>query len=123
MVDSGASMHMLSRKDLNSPELDTVSSIQKLLPRFMTANGEGQTNEEATVYVNDLDLFVTVQIFEDTPAVLTLGKLCEDPRYFIPLKIQLGALRANRCSGLDDRTFGLVYEYILNIGTAGLNKR
>ena len=34
-----------------------------------TANGEVQTNEEATVYVHDLVLFVTVQIFEDTLAV------------------------------------------------------
>ena len=37
-----------------------------------------QTNEEATVYVHDIDLFVTVQILEGTPAVLSLGKLCED---------------------------------------------
>ena len=30
------------------------------------------------MYVYDLDVFVTVQILEDTPAVLPLGKLCED---------------------------------------------
>ena len=47
----------------------------------VTANGEGQTNEEAQVYVHDLDLLVTVQILDDTPAVLSLGKLCEDHRY------------------------------------------
>ena len=39
---------------------------------------EVQTNEEAQVYVYDLDLFVTVQLLEDTPAVLSLGKLCEE---------------------------------------------
>ena len=33
------------------------------------------------VYVHDLGLRVTVQILEDTPAVLSLGKLCEDHRY------------------------------------------
>ena len=38
-------------------------------------------NEEATVYVCDLDLFVTGQILEDTPAVLSFGKLCEDLGY------------------------------------------
>ena len=33
------------------------------------------------MYVNDLDLFVTAQIFKDTPAVVSLGKLCEDHGY------------------------------------------
>ena len=28
--------------------------------------------------VKDVDLFVTVQLFEDTPPVLSLGELCED---------------------------------------------
>ena len=43
----------------------------------VTANGEAQTEEEATVYVRELDLFVTVRLLENTPAVLSLGKLCE----------------------------------------------
>ena len=47
----------------------------------MTANGEVQTREEATVYVKELDLFVTVMLLENTPAVLSLGKLCEDHIY------------------------------------------
>ena len=46
------------------------------------ANEEGQTNEDAQVYVHDLDLFVTVQLLEEPPAVLSLGKLCEDQGYF-----------------------------------------
>ena len=47
----------------------------------VTGNGEVQTNEEAQVYAHDLDLFVTVQILVDTPAVLSLGKLCEEHGY------------------------------------------
>ena len=47
----------------------------------VTANGEVQTNEEAQAYVHDLDLFVTVQILDDTPAVLSFGKLCEEHGY------------------------------------------
>ena len=43
----------------------------------MTANGEVQTREEATIHVKELDLFVTVMLLEETPAVLSLGKLCE----------------------------------------------
>ena len=48
---------------------------------LMAANGEVQTNEEAQVYVQDLDLFVTVQILEETPAVFSLGKLCSEHGY------------------------------------------
>ena len=43
-----------------------------------TANGEVQTNEEATVYVKELDIFLTVKLFEDMPAVLSPGKLCDE---------------------------------------------
>ena len=44
----------------------------------ITANGEVQTHEEATVYVKELDIFLTMKVFEDTPAVLSLGKLCDE---------------------------------------------
>ena len=44
----------------------------------MTANGEVRTREEATAYVKQLDLFVKVMLLEETPAVLSLEKLCED---------------------------------------------
>ena len=45
---------------------------------MVTANGEVRTNEEAQVFVHDLHLFVTVQILEETLAVLSSGKLCDD---------------------------------------------
>ena len=34
------------------------------------------------MFVHDLNLFVTVQVLDETPAVLSLGKLCEDHGYF-----------------------------------------
>ena len=80
VVDSGASMHMLSKKDLSSDELDILRRSRNTTVG-VTANGEVQTNEEAQVYVHDLDLFVTVQILEETLAVLSLGELCEDHGY------------------------------------------
>ena len=46
-------MHMLSRKDLNLAELETVR-VSRNPTTVITANGEVQTKEEATVYVNDL---------------------------------------------------------------------
>ena len=39
----------------------------------MTANGEVQTREDATVHVKQLDEFVKVMFLEETPAVLSLG--------------------------------------------------
>ena len=47
----------------------------------MTANGEVQTREEATVCVKELDLFVKVVFLEEIPAFLSLEKLCEDHGY------------------------------------------
>ena len=55
VVDSAASMHMLEKC---------------------------KQRDEATVYVKELDfLLVTVKLREDTPAVLSLGKLSEDSGY------------------------------------------
>ena len=41
-------MHMVSEKDLNSEELDTMRT-SRIPTTVMTANGEVQTREEATV--------------------------------------------------------------------------
>ena len=68
---------MMGRKDLNSAELETVK-VSKNPTTVAAANGEVQTREEATMYVKELDLFVTVMLLEETHAVLLLGKLCED---------------------------------------------
>ena len=73
VVDSGASMHMISKKDLSKALTKSCGpTIVK------TANGEVQTHEEATVYVKELDIFLTLKVLENTPAVLSLGKLCDE---------------------------------------------
>ena len=77
VVDSGASMHMVSKKDLNSAELETMRT-SKSPTTVMTANDEVRTTEGAPVCVKQLDLFVKVMLLEETPAVLSLGTLCED---------------------------------------------
>ena len=73
VVDSGASMHMISKKDLSDSEMDTLTKSCSLTI-VITANGEVQTHEEATVYVKELDIFLTMKVLENTPAVLSLGK-------------------------------------------------
>ena len=71
---------MISKKDLNSAELEFVTT-SKSPTTVVTANGEVQTNEEATVYVRELDIFYTMRVLEDTPPVLSLGKLCDEHGY------------------------------------------
>ena len=101
--DSGASMHMVSRKDLNSAELETVRA-SKSPTTVVTANSEVPTKEEAVVYVRELDLFVTVMLLGDTPTILSLGKLCEDHGY--------------NCHWTS-KLFKLIFTYFSNIFIAG----
>ena len=54
VVDSGASMHMISKKDFSDAEMDTLT--KSCSPTIViSANGEVQTHEEATVYVKELE--------------------------------------------------------------------
>ena len=80
VVDSGASMHMISKKDLSDAEMDTLTKSCSPTT-VITANGEVQTHEEAIVYVKELDIFLTMKVLENTPAVLSLGKLCDENGY------------------------------------------
>ena len=73
-------MHMISKKDLNDAEMDTLTKSCRPTT-VVTANGEVQTHEEATVYVKELDIFLTMKVLENTPAVLSLGKLCDENGY------------------------------------------
>ena len=80
VVDSGASMHMISKKDLRDAEMDTLT--KSCSPTIViTANGEVQTHEGAIVYVKELDIFLTMKVLDNTPAVLSVGKLCDENGY------------------------------------------
>ena len=46
----------------------------------ITANGEVQTHEEAQC-IKELDIFLTMKVLENTPAILSLGKLCDENGY------------------------------------------
>ena len=70
-------MYMISKKDQSNAEMDTLT--ESCSPTMViTANGEVQTHEEATVYVKELEKFLTMKVLENTPAVLSLGKLCDE---------------------------------------------
>ena len=64
----------------NAAALETVR-VSRNPTKAIKADGKVQTNEEAKVYVEDLDLVVTVEVLKDTRLVLSLGRLCEDHGY------------------------------------------
>ena len=69
-----------AKKDLSDAEMDTLT--KSCSPTILiTANGEVQTHEEATGYVKEFDIFLTLKVLENTPAVLSLGKLCDENGY------------------------------------------
>ena len=67
---------MIGQKESSSEEMGTVKRSRNPTV-VLTANH----TEEAQVFIHDLDLFVTVQLHEETPAVQSLRKLCEDHGY------------------------------------------
>ena len=83
MVDSGASMHIVSRTDFDNAELKTVR-MSRNPTTVVTANDEVRTKEEVTENVKELDSYVRVMVPEDTPAVLSLGNLCQELGYSNP---------------------------------------
>ena len=114
VVDSGASMHMISQKDMNSAEMDTLTTSRGPTT-VITAKGEVQTHEEARV--QELDIFFTMKVLEDTQAVLSLGKLRDEHGYsyewiknHISLKTVFGYSATQRTSF---RSWFLVYQRVL----------
>ena len=66
VVDSGASLHMVSEKDLISGELETMRTSRSRTT-VMTANGEVRTNKEATENVKQLDFLSMLCFFNKLP--------------------------------------------------------
>ena len=79
-MDPGAAVHMISKKGFDSADLETVTASRSPMT-VITTNGEVQTHEEATVYVRELEKFLSMKLLEDTPAILSPGKLCDEHGY------------------------------------------
>ena len=78
-------MHMISKKDLSDAEMDTLTK-----------------SCSPTMYVKELDIFLTMKVLDNTAAVLSLGKLCDENGYFYEcsLKTGFGFLATRRTSFL-----------------------
>ena len=109
VVDSGASMHMISKKDLINAEMDILT--KSCSPTIViTANREVQTHEEAIVYVKELDIFLTMKVLDNTPAVLSLGKLCDEKRVFLRMD-QWSKTTSHQGRNSDNLQYGKLRSY------------
>ena len=73
-------MHVIREEDLSKAEMDTLT--KSCSPTIViTSNGEMQTHEEAIVYVKELEIFLSLKVLDNTPAVLSLGKPCDENGY------------------------------------------
>ena len=76
VVDSGASMHMISKKGLNSAEMETVThreARRRFLQLMVKCRRMKRQRKMAKNWKNSW-----LKVLEDTPAVLSLGKLCDE---------------------------------------------
>ena len=69
-----------TKKDLRDAEMDTLTKSCSPT-KVITANGEVQTHEEATIYVKELFFSWLWKSSKTPPAVLSLGKLCDENGY------------------------------------------
>ena len=105
--------------------------------KVMPFNGEVQNNEEATVCVAELDLFMKFKEIDNIPTVLSIGQFCEDyglshewtsaplPILFINdgrRQVQYRELPADRCPRIINGLIQLNYKYSYNIVRAGRRK-
>ena len=77
IVDSGASFHLVGVKSLTNRELKSMRSAANPVS-LMSANGVVYADTEVDIFVGELGIKVTAYVLEDTPALLSLGKLVED---------------------------------------------
>ena len=72
VVDSGASMHMISKKDLNSAELETVTTSRSPTTQPMVKCR--RMKRPQFIMSKNWGIFLTRKVLEDTPAVFIARK-------------------------------------------------
>ena len=77
LLDSGASFHLISWKDVRVAERRSYRKADS--PETLTtANGPVSVDHVVDIYVLMLDRYVTAFVLDDVPPVLSMGILCAD---------------------------------------------
>ena len=124
-------MHMVSRKDLNSAELETVR-VFRSPTTVVTANGEVQTKEEATVYVREIGFLrdnnasrrytgssFTRKTLRRSRVQLDRWSETTSHQKWQEDQLQHSELRTLRFPWSIDKLFKLIFTYFSNIFIAG----
>ena len=77
LIDSGASCHLVSRKQLTQEELRRIRKAAEPMP-LQTANGIITADEVVDIYIEGLQESITCYILNDTPNAISLESLCDD---------------------------------------------
>ena len=80
IVDSGASYHIADINSLTEAEKLTIRDLDEVIT-LNTANGYIEATQYAYVQALELDMTVKVILLEDSPAVLSLGRLCRENNF------------------------------------------
>ena len=80
IVDRGASYHIADRKNLTKVEQLTIRGLDEPIS-LNTANGYIEATQYAYVHALELDMTVKVILLENSPAVLSLGRLCRQNNF------------------------------------------
>ena len=74
IVDSGAGFHCVQRSNLSNVELQTLKNTTSIA--LQTANGMVNANQVVQVYIQELRLKLWALILDNTPCLLSMGRLC-----------------------------------------------
>ncbi|MBT3784107.1 DNA (cytosine-5-)-methyltransferase, partial [bacterium] len=77
LIDSGATFHLVSLKDLTPTERKTIRPLAEPV-KIHTANGDVLIALQAQIYIIDLRCYVWAHCLENTVAVLSLGNLVDE---------------------------------------------
>ena len=81
IVDGGASLHLISWKDLSEEEKQTVRKRTGGPLVLQTANDIITLDKKCDVYVKELEITVVALVGDEAPALLSLGKICKEHHY------------------------------------------
>ena len=77
IVDSGASFYLIDTSTLTKEALATKRKLKAGIS-LNTANGQVKAQWEADIYVQELECWLPSLLLQNTPAVLSLGRLVEN---------------------------------------------
>ena len=80
IVDSGASFHIVSRREMTEQEHNSITKVDQPIV-IQTANGLLTLTEQCKIYVRDLKVTLSAYILDDTVSLLSLGLLVEELGY------------------------------------------